>query len=137
MRLEWVERKPFDLEVLWSLILTAGAVPFAFWLARWLPLPPCNMQQWLGLPCPTCGTSRTIRHLFAGEIWPAVQMSPGAVLGLILAGGFTLYAVTVVAFKLPRLRVAMKPRTRFWLLIGACTLLAANWVYVAIQQFSS
>lgn len=108
-------------------LLAAAAV----WLLRLdrLPLTFCLFKGFTGLPCPTCGSTRALGHLFALDVGGALRMNPFTTLvALVIAA----WAVADLAL-LPRrqaLGLEVKPRLAFALRVGALSLFAANWVYL-------
>lgn len=125
----------FDFETVWAVTLAVGVVPFLAWWTGFLRLPPCNMQRLAGLPCPTCGTSRTVRLLLDGELAAAFFMSPAAFLGIGVMLLYSIYAVTVVAGRLPRLRLVAGGKPWKFVLIMGGVLVLANWGYLVYRQF--
>jgi disulfide bond formation protein DsbB len=84
----------------------------------------CLFQRLFLIPCPTCGTTRAIRLLFAADWREAFLMQP-----LVFVGpGFILAAAGVF-----RLWKRGRPAVKCRLLIGtAAVLLAVNWVYLIV-----
>ncbi len=103
----------------------------ALWIVRSNPgglLRPCFFRALTGIPCPACGTTRSVRALFSGDLGASLGSNP-------LASGIaiTLLAGAVAALVcLPwadRLRLPRLPSRRTLLWIGAILILA-NWGYL-------
>lgn len=102
-------------------------------LARFVAnlLPPCPINRVLGVPCPSCGTTRAVLLLLEGRILDAVLMNP-----LVVGGGFLFlgylgygwirYARTG-AFPEPE----WTPRRRSALRWTVGLAVVANWAWLA------
>ena len=90
----------------------------------------CPLLEIGGVPCPTCGGTRALVALVSGQPLEALAWNPlVALLGFVLLG-LPLYAVLVVAGRIPRPRVPtrLRPATRLALPL----LILANWVYLLV-----
>ncbi|MFA6173445.1 MAG: DUF2752 domain-containing protein [Kiritimatiellales bacterium] len=109
--------------------LAAGLLPAGLLFQATVPdtfAVQCLFRRLFSIPCPTCGTTRAVRLLFAAEWREAFLMQP-----LVLAGpGYIL--VTAGIFRLwKRGSPAVKRR----LFTGvAAVLLAVNWVYLIVEN---
>ena len=108
-------------------LLAAGAV----WLLRLdrLPLTFCLFKGFTGLPCPTCGSTRALGHLFALDFAGALRMNPFTTLVAVVVAG---WAAADLAFMSRRqaLELEFSPRVAFGLRVGALALFLANWIYL-------
>jgi len=112
-------------------LLGGGVV--ALLAARFFPfaaLPPlCGFKFLTGLPCLTCGMTRSWVHLAHGRLVDAWAMSP---LGAVL------FVATIVAMAygfariagLPALRVDLGARSRWIVRAAAVLAVLANWGWV-------
>jgi hypothetical protein len=94
-----------------------------------LPLTVCVFKGLTGLPCPTCGSTRTLGRLFALDFAGALSQNPLAMLAAVLVGAWALADLAL----LPRRRavgVEIAPRLGFVLRLTALGLFLANWVYL-------
>jgi hypothetical protein len=130
---KWRRLRPGELdhELLWLGVSLAAAVIAFVWLQLGLPRPACVIHEATGLPCPGCGTTRCVQHLFAGSFDQAWRLNPLAFLSLIGLGLFDLYAATVLTFKLPRLRIeeVSESGARVFRVV-VFTALGLNWLWV-------
>jgi hypothetical protein len=129
----WRALRPGELdhERLWLGVSLAAAVLCLGWLAFRLPLPQCAFRAWTGFPCLTCGTTRTVQALLEGNLAAAILLNPLAVLALAGIAVFNLYALTVLALRLPRLRVEhISARGALSLRIAAGGAVAINWAWL-------
>jgi hypothetical protein len=120
-----------DPELVWLLVLGAiGIAGLAAFLLR-VPTPGCLFHDLTGLPCVTCGGTRCLHSLIAGDFGNAFLWNPMIFLMALGCVVFMLYALAVVCFRLPRLRLVEMSSGQTWAIRGAIVaLLAANWVYV-------
>ena len=101
------------------------------WLSLGLPWPQCWVRHVLGIPCPTCGSTRSALALLHGHLGQAFQFNPlmcAVYLGVL---GFDLYAASVMVFRTKRLRFAPFPG-RIQRLLAALLVMAvvSNWIYL-------
>jgi hypothetical protein len=120
-----------DHELIWLSVSTVSLGMAAGWLALGLPWPRCLFHDLTGLPCVTCGMTRSAIAFFHGHLSDALLWNPLVFAFLCGATVFDLYAFTVIAIRAPRLRItfqteAGKNSTRR-IVIAA---LALNWVYL-------
>ncbi len=120
-----------DFELLGLALGGATAAFGGLWFLSGLPAPACLFRAWTGLPCMACGGTRCLRHLLAGDVAGALVWNPLVFAWIGAAALFGVYALVVVAFRLPRLRVVSLPGRAFAAIrIGAAALIAANWIYL-------
>lgn len=106
--------------------------------ARLLPLrsvlPACPFKALTGLPCPTCGATRSLLFFGEGKFIPALLMNPLIAVVLLAAVGFFFYSLTALLLRLPRVTVQMsepeKQRTRSILIL----VFLSNWIYLLFSQ---
>lgn len=140
MRLLWRRRLAHegDPELIWLAVSVASIAVAAAWLALALPWPKCPFLAATGLPCVTCGATRSSIAFLQGNFFAALGWNPLAFVALCGLAAFDLYAAIVLIGRAPRLRivdwsVAEKNVVR----IGVVCLLALNWIYLLAhrQQF--
>ena len=118
-------------EAIW-LAVSAGALAAAsIWLALGLPWPICVFHDLTGLPCLTCGATRCTMALLHGNVTTAWWWNPLAFLALGGLALFDLYALTVLLFRAPRLRiVALTQRVKNFTRLAVVIALALNWIFL-------
>jgi Protein of unknown function (DUF2752) len=47
--------------------------PQGFGTHQQLGLPPCTIQFWFGIPCPSCGGTTAFAHFVRGQWWSALR----------------------------------------------------------------
>jgi hypothetical protein len=94
-----------------------------------LPLTLCVFKGLTGLPCPTCGSTRTLGRLAGLDLAGALSQNPLATVAAVGVAGWALADLVL----LPRRRalgLEIAPRLGVALRWGALFLLLANWVYL-------
>ena len=91
----------------------------------------CVFKAGTGIPCPTCGTTRVLEALAAGDLVTAVLTNPLAVLTLAGGGIYLVYSWLVMAGALRPWRPGwLTPPMPVWLRLGLPLVLGANWIYL-------
>jgi hypothetical protein len=133
MRLLW-RRRPAngpDHELIWLAVSVAVLAGSVAWLALSLPWPRCPFFAVTGLPCVTCGATRSAIAFLHGDFLTALRWNPLAFVAFVGLIAFDLYATIVLVGRTARLRMvdwtlAEKKVMR----IAAISLLALNWIYL-------
>lgn len=106
----------------WALLVAAAALLEQRW---GLALETCLLRRTTGVPCPTCGSTRSVLALLRGDVAGSLQASP-----LLWIAGTLLIVIAARRFlggpSDPRPGTGIQPRH---LLLGLALLLA-NWVWV-------
>lgn len=133
MTLTWRRLEPLEVdhEALW--LLVGGASLCLLGVALVTPgiqLPRCAFKTITGLPCPTCGVTRTIIALSRGDVDRAMFMNPLA--AILCAAGvlYLLYAAVVLALRLPRFRPTVSAAGARRVRIGAVAVIGTNWIWL-------
>ena len=137
MRLQWRRRsiKALDHELIWLAVSVASIAGAAVWLAFALPWPKCAFKAVTGLPCVTCGSTRSLVELLHGHLLAAVRWNPlafAAICGLFV---FDLYAAIVLIGRTARLRVVdWTASEKTAVRIAVIGLLLLNWFYLLLNR---
>jgi hypothetical protein len=124
-----------DHELIWLLVSLGGVIGLTIWLTARLPTPQCAFHALTGLPCLTCGATRSASHFLHGEFVASFLFNPLAFLVFCSAVIFDLYALAVLVTGRPRLRLAdLSVTQRRFLRRAAILLLAANWLYLLLAR---
>jgi hypothetical protein len=133
MRLLWRRRSANgpDHELIWLSVSVAAIAGGATWMGLALPWPRCAFLAVTGLPCVTCGATRSAIAFLHGDFLVALRWNPLAFIAFCAVIAFDLYAAIVLLLRRPRLRIvdwsiAQKNTAR----IAAISLLALNWMYL-------
>jgi hypothetical protein len=113
----------------WALV--AGLVWLATFIPlRWLPIQPCTMLKWTGVPCPFCGYTRSFSAISAGAWHEAILNAPLApILYLLMAGVFIWHVAGLATGHLIRRGPALSGRRLTILLVILGLLALGNWLY--------
>jgi hypothetical protein len=126
-----------DHELIWlsvSLVSLSGA---AAWLALGLPWPQCLFHAITGLPCVTCGATRSVIAFFHGQFFTAWKWNPLALAFSCAMSIFNIYAGIILATRAPRLRIGGFSSVEKGLIrVLVLTLLASNWIYLLFHSRS-
>ncbi len=133
MRFAWVRQKQSetDFELIYAPLALLLFLFVRFMPAKFFAAFSCPFLEISGLPCLSCGVTRAFILVSHGEIIQGLKMNP--LFAALLLGGlvFSVYALTVISLRLPRLRLISLGRYGHWLLgavIGGSLLL--NWGYL-------
>ena len=131
-----IQRRPIipgsrDPELIWGSILLLAALLATAWLFLGIATPRCLLHAATGIPCPTCGMTRSTWHLLHGEIGRAFLLNPLMTAALLCAALYVCYASVVVIGRLQRPRLEALTKTEANLVrIAVIGLLTANWLYL-------
>jgi hypothetical protein len=109
-----------------------GSIAFLALLAARLGLiasmaPSCAFKGLLGVPCPTCGSTRAVVHLSHGEIASALTMNPVITFVIVFSVLFFFYSLIALMFDLRKIGFIMTEREKNTVRITAMLLLLAQW----------
>ena len=103
---------------------------------RFLPvlelMPSCVFRAFTGIPCPTCGATRSLVHLANGNLSASFGMNPA--IALLLFAALLMFAYDVATlFSGSRISLSLTPREATLMRAGAVVVLLANWAYLALN----
>jgi uncharacterized protein DUF2752 len=120
-----------DHELIWLTVSLGSLGVAALWLWLGLPWPRCVLHDLTGLPCVTCGATRSAIEFFHGHFVAALNRNPLVFVALCGVVAFDLYAFAVVATRAPRLRfVCRNQAERQYARAILIVALALNWIYL-------
>lgn len=123
-----------DHELIWLLVSLGMLLVTWFWLASHLPLPRCTWRALTGFACPSCGGTRCLRWLCAGDFFAALLINPLLFFSFIGIAFYDAYAAIVLIFRLPRLRLdKLSSRTANLFRCGAAAVLLLNWGWLIVR----
>ena len=94
----------------------------------------CLFKEITGLPCPSCGTTRSVLLIVNGRFWEAVQLNPlGIILGLALVIipfwiAFDLFKGGDSFFRKYKWMEHLFAQEK-WVSVSAVILLVVNWIW--------
>jgi len=115
--------------VLWSVCAVLAIVFRPVWIAGAAFLPRCPWHAFTGWPCPGCGTTRAIVHLFHADPVGALAHNPLAASGAMafIAGGLVAPLWLACGGRAPVIAAPHAPRWR----AAAALIVVANWAWLA------
>ena len=120
-----------DYEFLWLTVSLGSLGAAAVWFALGLPWPRCVFHDLTGLPCLTCGATRSTVQFFHGHLLTALRWNPLVFAVLCGLSVFDGYAFAVLIARAPRWRIANFNSTEKNIIRTAVViLLALNWIYL-------
>jgi hypothetical protein len=119
-----------DHELIWLAVSLGSLALAAAWFALGLPWPRCAFHDLTGLPCVTCGMTRSAIQFFHGHFLTAWKWNPLVFAFLCGVTAFDLYAFFALVTRAPRLRVAFRQKERKYARMILTTALALNWMYL-------
>jgi hypothetical protein len=133
MQLRLKKRSPDQIE--FGIIY--GGIALVILGAGWLQsilsfAPDCVFKGLTGIPCPTCGATRSVVHLSHGDILTAFTMNPLTTLCLMTAVLCFIYGLLSAAFHLPRIGFLVTDKERTAMRAGVVMLLLVQWAYLII-----
>ena len=132
----WRRLRPGELdhELIWLLVSLGAGVVTWFWLASGLPLPQCTWRALTGFACPSCGATRCVRWLCAGDFLAALLINPLIFLSLIGIAFYDVYVAIILIFRLRRLRFDhLSSRTVNLIRLSAGAALLLNWGWLIVR----
>jgi hypothetical protein len=118
-----------DHELLWLGVSTAGLVTAVLWFGLHLPWPGCVFHDWTGLPCLTCGATRSTIQFLHGNFFAAWHWNPLVALVLCAVLVYNAYACVVLIMRSRRLRLQLSVFEKQTLRIVIVSALALNWLH--------
>ena len=124
-----------DHELIWLAVSVASIAGGAAWLALALPWPQCPFFAVTGLPCVTCGATRSTIAFLHGDFLSALRWNPLAFVAFCALIVFDLYAAIVIVGRTARLRIVDWTVTEKNLArVAVLSLLALNWIYLLAHR---
>ena len=111
-------------------VLLLGAGLAALWFRLGLPRPVCLLREWTGIPCPTCGSTRLVEALLAGDVGGALAQNPLVFVVLVAMGLWALASAAAWLFGMKTPRVVLSAGERVALRVGAVVAVLAGWTYL-------
>jgi hypothetical protein len=133
MRVQWQQSRPgqLDYELIWLSVTTIAAVMMMGWLALHLPWPRCTFRALFGIPCVSCGSTRSALAFFRGDFPSAWHFNPLATITLGSIAAFDVYALATLIGNRPRLRIVEITRSeRRIVMILLVAAAGCNWCYL-------
>ncbi len=102
--------------------------------ARLLPVfsivPSCIFKGISGIPCPTCGSTRSVVYLSQGDFAAAFAMNPLTSLGLVVVVSYFFYSFIALLLDLPRASFILTGHEKNVVRAMVIMLFLAQWAYL-------
>jgi hypothetical protein len=126
-----ITAQEIDHELIWLLVSLGTLLGFVLWFAARLPMPQCVFHTLTGLPCVTCGATRSAVQFLHGHFVASLVFNPLVFITLCSVTVFDLYAVAVLITRAPRFRlINFTDAEKLLVRGGGVALLAGNWLYL-------
>jgi len=120
-----------DHELIWLSVSLLSLTSAAAWFAIGLPWPRCLFHDLTGLPCVTCGATRSAISFFHADFFAAWKWNPLVFVCLSALSIFDVYAAAALVIRGPRLRIVNFTRwEKTFLRVLFLTILGLNWIYL-------
>ena len=121
-----------QLAMLWAAAAVSAVILRPLWVAIAPLLGSCTFRNLTGIPCPSCGTTRTALALLDFDIGSALTVNPLATIvavAFIIGGGLALIWV-LVRGPVPTLKLSWSRR-----FTGAVVgIVLINWIYLILTD---
>ncbi len=118
-------------------IIYGGTALAALAAVRLLPVlpfvPQCPFRILTGIPCPTCGATRSLIQLAHGDITAALMMNPLVAGGVLVAVFSFFYGILTLLFDIPRFGFLLTENESKAVRVGFGSLLFAQWIYLVVR----
>ena len=135
MRIQFETRHRGDIEFG---IIYGGIAVLALIALRIMPIakymPACVFKGVTGIPCPTCGATRSALFLSHGDLPASLGMNPLFSIVLLGAGFYFLYSTVAYLMNLPRIIVTLSAYEQRVARIGIIVIVMANWTYLLFAR---
>jgi len=119
-------------------IIYGGIALLAICVGRFGPVltfaPSCVFRDLTGIPCPTCGATRSVVHLARGEFFASFGMNPLVSLCFVIAALAFFYSLITRIVGIPRLGVILSDQEKNIIRFGTVTLILINWCYLILSR---
>lgn len=114
-------------------VLSCAALLAWLWLRLDLPRVPCPFRQALGVPCPTCGSTRLVEALLQGDLASAFWSNPLVFLGFAVLGVWACASTIIRIFKWPTPRWRVTSGEWLWARVAVVSLTLVGWAYLVLS----
>jgi len=110
-----------------------GTIAFAgIWQHQLELLPPCLFKHLTGIPCPTCGVTRSVVSLSKLDLYDSFLYNPLSMISIFALILFSPAFITAWLFR-KRLEIVLAERDRKFLRISLVLVLMANWAFLILS----
>lgn len=131
MRISLRDKNPGEIE--FAIIYGVIAI-LALVAARVLPvqdiLLSCPFREATGIPCPSCGMTRSLVHLAHGDLAGSLTLNPLFSMAMMTALFLFFAGSSRLLFSRSRITLAHTRREGAFLRAGLACLFLVNWIYL-------
>jgi hypothetical protein len=131
MRIQMEKREPGRIE--FGIIYGSIAI-LCVLAAKYLPIahlaPSCVFRGISGIPCPTCGATRSLLSLTKGNFAGALTMNPLVAILVPPAVVLCAYSIITLLFGMRRMTFIFSEREKDGIRIAAVMIVLLNWGYL-------
>lgn len=95
-------------------------------------LPSCMFRSAVGIPCPTCGATRSLVHLAHGDLPGAIAQNPLFAAGLLAALVWMAVSTALILLRSPRFALVPTWSEGTLIRLAAVVLFLLNWAYLLV-----
>jgi len=134
IRFEKVPRL-FPLGFVFGLVGSVALTGFYFLLPYCIPvIGGCRFREWTGIPCPTCGGSRSIYALFHGRLGESFAQNPMVLIGALTLAGWFLLSLAAEVIPRREMEVELTRWEKILLRVLAVAFPLATWAYLLVRM---
>ncbi|MBL8025797.1 MAG: DUF2752 domain-containing protein [Fibrobacteres bacterium] len=129
LRFAKLQPKDTDAEALYLAVVGSASFLWFFFKKQLDLILFCPFKIITGIPCPTCGFTRSFTLVIKGQFYDAFSLSPLFTLVILASFVAAVYSFAVVVLRLPRIRIefAKSSSVRIAILI-IMFLFTLNWI---------
>ncbi|OGS34313.1 MAG: hypothetical protein A2293_13560 [Elusimicrobia bacterium RIFOXYB2_FULL_49_7] len=121
-------------EKIWFWVFLGALLLFKLIPIDSVALISCPIKNLIGLPCPTCGITRTVIAISEGKVEEAFTTSPFFALAFLGCGVYGLYAGVAMIFQTRRIRLVIEqPWKRYYPGMLLALVLVMNWLWLVFR----
>lgn len=129
---------------LYALLSTACAAGYIWLIMNYyrtfsLALEPgvCLVKRVTGVPCPSCGTTRSVLSILKGDILEGIQWNPFGIIIILILFIFPVWIISDVLSRNDSLFNSYNQTELFlkrkWIAIPAILLVLLNWIWNIVK----
>ncbi len=131
MRITFKKRKTGELDYG---IIYGGISIIVLFIGGTMPvlslMPSCAFRRLTGIPCPSCGATRSVVALARGDVIASFMMNPLTALCFLAGVLIFLYSLATIAFALPKINMLLSSKEEIALKASVIVLILAQWIYL-------
>ena len=133
VRLDERKKGDVDLGLIYGGIGLFGFLGARFFSRLAALIPPCPFHRLTGIPCPTCGSTRSGILLSQFRIMEAFLANP---LFVLLCLGVAIWALTALVLRLAekRMRIVPSAKSKTFMRYFLIGMIVVHWIFLIIKE---